>query len=190
MDYYQSLIGNIGLLFQKFRELVQDVIDGLDSGESPQQDGERFYRYFTGLSCIRSFPSTNDIQSRAFEREASLCLWITWGAERNFKYWNEVWNAVKNPRLRDSPRWLDYLIDIPRWDPILVEISNIEPHLENFITTTVYGETHIDLLKLKYVGLFSTIRSAQALSGYFRKHKQPTIEGAKELLTTINDLPT
>lgn len=194
LNYYLNLSGNLDLLFAKFRELAQDLINDLDSGKIPQKDGEEFYQYFVRLSCIRAFPSERDIesrrQSRAFEREASLCLWITWGSERDFKWWNEAWSAVRNPRLRDAGRILNDMVDIPRWDPILEEISNIEPHLINFIQTSVGRKTHIDLRKLKAVGLFSTIRSAQALSFYFCKYKQPTADGARELLTRMNDLPS
>lgn len=213
--YSATMQKNVRLLFAGFHDHLADIVDDLESGKAPAQDGEQWYQYYRSSPLIQSFPSAADVNRYDFERDASLCLWIAWGAQRDFAYWNEAWRAIEDPPdFGDSVRG-NYLMkqikidgyrsDMSNWDPILAEIRQIDPTLEMrvkrsanvtfptgnlvFSTTITKRETHIDLRTLKSLGFYSRIKSAQVMSGYLAGAPLMTPEGARRLMLTMTDIP-
>ena len=176
--------GNVGLFFQSLTEQIGDTIKAFQSGTYREDDGEQWYQWYMGKPLVNTFPSTNDIRSGNYETEASLCLWLTWGAERDMPYWNRAWDTVQGRRRGASlPELMTYVSDIKRWDPVIeAQIKGIEPHLVNFIQSTFKGDAYIDLRKLKNAGTFSSIQSAQTLSRHFSMGKGAKADAAAELL--------
>jgi len=213
--YSATMQKNVRLLFAGFHDHVADIVDDLDSGKAPAQDGEQWYQYYRSSPPIQSFPSAKGVNDHDFERDASLCLWIAWGAERDFPYWNEAWRSVENPPSsvgtvlglgsREDIKYQGYKDDIANWDPIMAEIRQIDPTLEmrvkrsinyrfptgNFVysTTITKRETHIDLRTLKTLGFHSRIRSAQALSGALAGPPLMTPENARRLMLNMTEIP-
>jgi hypothetical protein len=213
--YSATMQKNVRLLFTGFHDHVADIVDDLQSGKALPQDGEQSYQYYRSLPCIQSFPSAKDVDAYDFERDASLCLWIAWGAQRDFNYWNGAWRTIDNPPWNwsqygtgrfsiypdFSPQTSKYdktVYDIENWDPIMAEIREIDPTLEmrvkrtaNFFRTMrpPARETHIDLRTLKTLGFFSRIRSAQAMSGYLAGSPTMTPESAARLMLNMTDIP-
>ena len=208
--YSATMQKNVRLLFAAFHDHVADIVDDLESGKALAEDGEQSYQYYRSLPCIQSFPSAKDVSNYDFERDASLCLWIAWGAERDFSYWNEAWRTIEHPpawfrgmrmEIDNSPQAFNYdhyLRDIENWDPITAEIRRIDPTLEmrikrtaNFMRSwrTPGRETHIDLRTLKGLGFYSRIRSAQAMSGYLTAAPPMTPESARRLMLNMSDIP-
>ena len=203
-QYSETMKGNIGVFFLSLQEAIGDIVRDIESGKSPQADGEWWYGVYKRKFGIESFPSTSDLNSHDFQGEASLCLWIQWGAQRNFQYWDRAWASVQRPKptnlpfalnpasMEDCTRYFGYLNDIKKMDRILDEMDNIDPTLTTHLKSTAAGpEAHIDLRKLKNVGTFSDFRSAQVLSKYFAAPNRPTgAEDLKRLLLTMNEMPS
>ncbi len=186
-QFGETMQGNVGLFFQSLTEQIGSVLRDFSSGIYHEDDGEQWYQLYMGKSLVSTFPSTDDIRRGNYETEASLCLWLTWGAEREMPYWNRAWDAVQG-RSRPSPiDLMGYIADIKRWDPVIEkQIRDIEPHLVNFIQSTFKGDSYIDLRKLKNAGMFSGIQSAQTLSRHFAMDKAPkTPDAATQLLQSM-----
>ena len=206
--YSATMQKNVRLFFAGLHDHVADIVDDLDSGQAPAQDGEQWYQHYRNLPCIKSFPSAGDVNGHDFVKEASLCLWIAWGAERDIPYWNKAWKSLDNPPMMagayfaatntDALMYRSYLNDAANWDPILDEIRALDPSLEMRIKRSIAvkdfsglerKQTHIDLRTLKTLGIYSRIRSAQVMSGYLSVLQPMTPDGAKNLMLTMNDLP-
>lgn len=212
--YSATMEKNVRLFFVGLHDHIADIIDDIESGKSPAQDGEQWYQYYRNASFIKSFPSAGDVSRYDFERDASLCLWIAWGAERDFAYWNKAWNFVDNPPSDASGgiyinplkmEYMKYLSDIPRWDPIIDEIREIDPTLEMRVKRGLEDDlyiphrpghvdasrlkAHIDVRTLKTLGIYSRIRSAQTLSGYLMSSLPMKPEHAGNLLMNMTDVP-
>jgi hypothetical protein len=212
--YSATMQKNVRLLFAGFHDHVADIVDDLESGKAPVQDGEQWYQFYRSSPLIQSFPSAKDVGNYDFERDASLCLWIAWGAERDFNYWNEAWRTIDNPPrglfgmypvgAPEQNKYDVYRNDIPNWDPIVAEIREIDPTLEmrvkrsaNFLypslnliipTTITKRETHIDLRTLRSLGFHSRIRSAQLMSGSLAVPLM-TPENARRQMLNVTDIP-
>ena len=214
--YSATMQKNVRLLFAGFHDHLAEIVDDLESGKSPAQDGEQWYQYYRSASCIQSFPSKADVNGYDFERDASLCLWIAWGAERDFAYWNEAWKTIENPAnfigtalglgSREQIKYDSYKSDMSNWDPIMAEIRQVDPTLEmrvkrsapfrfptgNLIfspTTITKRETHIDLRTLRSLGFYSRIKSAQVMSGALIGAPLMTPDNARRLILTMTDVP-
>ena len=183
-QFAETMQGNVGLFFQSLTEQIGSVISDFGSGKYREDDGEQWYQWYMGKPLVKTFPSTNDIRSGNYETEASLCLWLTWGAERDIPYWNKAWDTVQGRRGRNPFDLAMYVSDIKRWDTVIeAQIKGIEPHLVNFIQSTFEGDAYVDLRKLKTAGTFSSIQSAQTLSRHFSMGKgAKSLDAATELL--------
>ena len=70
--YSATMQKNVRLLFAGFHDHLAEIVDDLESGKSPAEDGEQWYQYYRSASCIQPFPSKADVNGYDFERDASL----------------------------------------------------------------------------------------------------------------------
>lgn len=196
--YSAMMQKNVRLFFATLHDHVAGIVRDLESGTMAAGWGEKWYQCYTTLPCIENYPSAADIAGHDFEKEAGLCLWIAWGAERDLAYWNKAWQTVSNsPRAGiygASIEYMKYLNDISRWDPIIDAIGDIDPQLELQLTRSVVfsgtRQTHLDVRALKNLGIHSKIRSAQAMSAAVAAQGPLNAASARSFLKTMNDLPS
>ncbi len=196
-DYWSGMRANVAAIFSILHESIGKIIKDILAGKLPASAGDRWYKYFSNIWFIKNFPALGRL-NRDFEKEASLCLWIAWGAERDFWYWDTAWDIAQHVayysegavnRTDPQGRGHEFNVwavnhDIDRWDPILKEIARIEPTLAGFAASfspgcstgevyywprTGYG-FHTDVRQLVLLGLFSKNESAQAMSKYFERY--------------------
>ena len=196
-DYWSGMRANVSAIFSILHETIGKIIRDILTGKLPASAGESWFKYFSNVFFIKNFPALGRI-NRDFEKEASLCLWIAWGAERDFWYWDTAWDLARHwgrdsvitrypvdpaGQMHHYTEWEIY-DDIERWDPILAEIVRIDGTLAVFVQGFVPGWNehivsgypnvrsgfHIDVRKLVELGLFSKMESAQAMSKYFARY--------------------
>ena len=144
VNFYLAMQTNVNVFFTGWEETVQRVQKEMLIGKIPVSRAERWYRFFLNLPSIHTFPAKQDFEGD-FKKEASLCLWIAWGAERDFPYWDKAWMAADQGLLNgpatvtlgfyDDAKATRHELsresyeDILRWDSLKSVISEINPDL-------------------------------------------------------------
>jgi hypothetical protein len=186
VTFIADMKANLAMFFSGLRASAAYAYSAALAGKLKASQAETFYQAMAGLPFVETFPSHDDLKARNFQAEASLCLWIAWGARRDFRYWNQAWDAMSHPPAPEPAAAAafggadtslgKYVYDMQFWELILDEIRTIDPHLvAHVLTRTVTpGGMHFDIRKLKNLGMYSSFESAQRLSGYFLAPNMPT----------------
>ena len=206
--FYLTMQHNLDVFFGRLLETFNRIVESMKSGKL--KDLENAASYFTNLSFVKTFPDSTDF-GKSYTNEASLCLWIAWGAERNVRYWTKAWQYAEKGLINTPPgimegivrgllklmpdEYMDtvnYYNDIVRWDVILNEIRTISPALVPFVERSApgvqigehiqYAGMHLDILKLKDLGINSGLENARAMSQYFSGNMPMEPEAARQVL--------
>ena len=154
LSYIAGMQSNISDFFTSLYKTIKQVILDIQSGKLRASEGERWYHYFSNAPFIHELPDPA-VEHRDYQKEASLCLWIAWGAERDMGYWTGAWaeaflqkpnswvhtgydQGVEYTNPDGTYRFYNlYSVydDIKRWDPIIQEIATVDRKLVTFVTS-------------------------------------------------------
>ena len=188
--YGDRMQKNVSALFMMLRRVIAGIIKELEDGNRPLAEGEEYYQGFKKHPAVATFPDDRDVSGDDFETNASLALWITWGARRDFPYWDRIWiAATKNPKNSfETMAKAGAMHEISRFDEIYLELGKLTPAGLYATGVRLDGDWHLDVRKLKDLGRFTQDDSLNAMSVYFdRPHKPMGFSESLSLAMTIGD---